>query len=199
MTLSIDFTHPKLLYRLTKGGGKRQMIAKACGLQSLSSPTIIDACGGFGTDALVLASLGAKVIVIERHPLIFQALLSAYNQTVSHPVLAPILMRLTLLEGDAKIHIPNHKADIIYLDPMFPESRKTALHQKNLSTLHQTVGYDNDAHLLLPIALKYASYRVVVKRPRLATPICEEPAPHFSMSGKANRFDIYVNRSIHTR
>lgn len=175
------------------------MIARACGLHVIHSPTIIDACGGFGTDALVLASLGAKVILIERHPLIFQALLSAYTDSASHPVLEPILARITLIHGDATLHIPAHPADIIYLDPMFPASNKTALHQKNLQILHETVGHDEDAALLLPVALHHAKYRVVVKRPRLAPALAEKPVPHFSLTGKANRFDIYVNQGIQGR
>lgn len=192
----IDFTHPKLLYRLQHGGGKTQMIAKACGLPTLKSPTIIDACAGFATDSLVLASLGANVIMMERHPTIVRHLEQAFENAKDHSILAPILARITFISGDAKAEIPRHKADVIYLDPMFPESSKTALHQKNLQILKQTVGTDPDAGELLTIALKYAVYRVVVKRPRKAEQLIKTHSPHFSLEGKANRFDIYVNQGI---
>ena len=199
MSLSIDFTHPKLCYRLTHGGGKSQMIAKACGLQQLKSPRIIDACAGFGTDGLVLASLGAEVIMMERNPLVFEALSSAYTQALSHPLVGPILTRVTLLSGDAQTLIPHYPADIIYLDPMFPPSAKSALHQKNLQILHDIVGFDDDGSNVLSVAIPHATYRTVVKRPRLAPALLATTQPDCIFSGKANRFDVYVNRSIHHR
>jgi 16S rRNA (guanine1516-N2)-methyltransferase len=192
----IDFTHPKLLYRLTHGGGKKQMIAKACGIGQLKSPTILDACAGFGTDSLVLASLGANVIMVERHRVIATLLQEALTKAKDHPELTSILSRITFIHGDAKDIIPQYKADIIYLDPMFPETGNTALQQKNLQFLKHTVGDDSDADQLLPIACRHAIYRTVVKRPRKAPLIAPHIEPHFSLNGKANRFDIYVNKGI---
>jgi 16S rRNA (guanine1516-N2)-methyltransferase len=192
----IDFTHPKLLYRLKEGGGKSQMIAKACGLAQLKSSTIIDACAGFGTDGIILAALGAHVIMIERNPTIAEDLRHAFEHAKDHPDLSDILTRITFIAGDAKDEIPKHPADVIYLDPMFPSSSKTALHQKNLQRLKQTVGTDADAGELLTLALRHATYRTVVKRPRKSETLIADPRPHFSLNGKANRFDIYVNKGL---
>ena len=57
------------------------------------------------------------------------------------------------------------------------------------------VGKDEDADALLAPALKLANYRVVVKRPR-KSPFLNQQKPSFSQEGKANRFDIYVNKSM---
>jgi len=57
------------------------------------------------------------------------------------------------------------------------------------------VGKDEDADLLLAPALNAAKYRVVVKRPR-KSPYLNQQKPSLSQEGKANRFDIYVNKGM---
>ncbi|NVK38448.1 MAG: class I SAM-dependent methyltransferase, partial [Gammaproteobacteria bacterium] len=57
------------------------------------------------------------------------------------------------------------------------------------------VGNDEDADALLAPALKAAKYRVVVKRPR-KSPYLNNQTPTLSQEGKANRFDIYVNKGM---
>ena len=52
------------------GGGKGQDIAKAVGLNKGVKPSVLDATGGLGRDAFVLASLGCNVTMIERSPVV---------------------------------------------------------------------------------------------------------------------------------
>ena len=67
----VDFTDPTLLYRIHKGGGRKQAIAKAIGLKKGHPvPTVLDHTAGFGRDAFVLASLGCRVQMVERHPVV---------------------------------------------------------------------------------------------------------------------------------
>ncbi len=64
--LEIDFLSGAVAHRLKYGGGKGQALPKAIGMKIDKSPKVIDATAGLGRDAFLLASLGAKVIMIER-------------------------------------------------------------------------------------------------------------------------------------
>ncbi|MDE0842252.1 MAG: class I SAM-dependent methyltransferase, partial [Porticoccaceae bacterium] len=83
------------------------------------------------------------------------------------------------------------QVDIIYLDPMYPESGKSAKVKKEMQAFKILVGEDLDADELLDLAIGAAIYRVVVKRPRKAKHL-GNLAPDFSLSGKSTRYDIYA-------
>lgn len=51
--------------RLKRATLKSEMIARACNISE--KPNLIDATAGLGHDALLMAHLGAKVTLIERH------------------------------------------------------------------------------------------------------------------------------------
>jgi 16S rRNA (guanine1516-N2)-methyltransferase len=80
---------------------------------------------------------------------------------------------------------------------MFPQRGKnaSALVKKEMRLFHSLVGDDGDAPLLLAAALSLASHRVVVKRPRRATPL-GGTAPTYALDGKSSRFDIYAKRAF---
>jgi len=93
------------------------------------------------------------------------------------------------------INSKDAKPDVVYLDPMFPEKRKTAAVKKDMAAFHTLVGSDDDADALLPLALQAARYRVVVKRPRHA-PHLDNCKPGMVLEGESTRFDIYPLRSM---
>ncbi len=203
----VDFTSGSVDHRRKQGGGKGQMIAKACGLKAGVYPKILDMTAGLGKDAFVLASLGCELLLNERSPLV-HALLSdglARGRDVSHfddPKLAEILNRMTLLSnGDSRQlyfseqELPSGKIDVVYLDPMFPSREKSADVKKEMRAFHTVVGTDLDAAELLPQALALAEYRVVVKRPRKA-PFLNEQTPSFQLIGKSSRYDIYTLKKM---
>lgn len=193
--LIIDFASAHHHYRRLFGGGKQQTLAKAIGLHSYKLPLkVIDATAGYGEDAFVLASLGCEVILLERIPVLAQHLQAALVAGAANPEIATIIRRMQLMHGDALQILPTLKdrtPDVVYLDPMFPERRKSALVKGKMQLLQQIVGTDPDADQLLPIARAVAKRRVVVKRPRQA-PYLQDLTPHFSYLGRANRFDLYM-------
>lgn len=70
-----DFVGGSAQHRRLYGGGKGQDIAKAVGLNHSSfKPQVLDLTAGLGRDGFVLASLGASVLMLERHPLVFALL-----------------------------------------------------------------------------------------------------------------------------
>ena len=196
--LKIDFNDGALTWRINHGGGTGQAVAKAVGLKQKKQLNVLDATAGTGTDAFVLAALGCRVTMLERHPIVAALLEDALLRASMEPDVFSITQQMTLHQGSS-IEFMQTQAensyDVVFLDPMFPHSGKKAQVKKSMQYFRDMVGKDEDADALLLPALKLANYRVVVKRPR-KSPYLNNQAPNFSQEGKANRFDIYVNKSM---
>jgi len=190
--LSVSFNEGHAAHRLRFGGGRGQSIAKACGLKSGNTPTILDLTAGLGRDAFVLASLGCQVTMVERNPIIAVLLADGLRRATEDPEIgAWVSERLHLVQSDASAYLNSSpEADVIYLDPMFPERKKSAQVKKEMQIFHDIVGDDEDAAMLLEQARGIARQRVVVKRPRLAWALGQQKAPA-CVTGKTTRFDIY--------
>ena len=189
--ITIDFTNSALQYRRLHGGGLQQDLARACGLHK-GLRKLLDATAGYGEDAFILASLGATVTAIERHPEVSNALTLALEQAKNCEEISSIAKRITLISGNAIELIPRVEPfEVIYLDPMFPERKKSALVKKPMRDLKALVGEDDDAEFLLETALQYATHRVVVKRPSGA-PTLSTRKPDIQYPGKSTRFDVYL-------
>jgi 16S rRNA (guanine1516-N2)-methyltransferase len=87
------------------------------------------------------------------------------------------------------------RPDVVYLDPMFPHKKKSALVKKEMRIFQYLVGADMDADSLLMPALSLAEKRVVVKRPDYADPLANKK-PSMMIETKKNRFDVYVNAAM---
>lgn len=199
--LSVDFVSGKAAHRRQFGGGRGQLVAKACGLSKGVTPSIVDATAGLGRDAFVLAGLGAQVLLIERVAAIAALLEDGLERALRHADTAEIAARMTLRHGDAAnalaelVASADFSPQVIHLDPMFPHREKSALVKKEMRLFRELAGDDNDAPRLLEAALDVATHRVVVKRPRKAPPIAG-PAPQHTLEGKTSRYDLYVHRSL---
>lgn len=135
------------LARLKRASHRNELIARAC--QTERQPIIVDATAGLGHDGLLLAWLGARVILIERHPLLAALLQDAHAQAAQHPELASVMQRIQLIHAEAADYLQQLPAglpiafqplatyaaldptelvqsesrtiDVVYLDPMFPK------------------------------------------------------------------------------
>jgi len=191
--------------RVTPHTGK-ELIARAVGLKG-GTLFVVDATAGFARDAFVLAQLGCRVHAIERSPVV--AALVEDGLTRARAVLqrkfTEALVRLTIEVGDARrvlseppasacadarSTLPQEAPDVVYLDPMYPASRKSALNRKELRMLRTLVGDDDDATELFAVARRVALRRVVVKRPFHAPPLA--PDPDIQFKGSSVRFDVYL-------
>lgn len=191
----VDFVSGAVAHRRQFGGGTGQLIAKACGLNKGVRPLVVDATAGLGRDAFVLATLGCSVILLERSALVFELLNDGVEQARRVSEIAEIVERMTCKEVDSIEWLNSlsseDKPDVVYLDPMFPHTEKSAQVKKEMLLFRSLVGQDNDAAALLEAALKAARYRVVVKRPRKA-PCVEGTPPTYQLEGKSCRYDIYA-------
>lgn len=196
--VNADFVSGKVDHRRKFGGGKGQLIAKAVGLKSGITPQVLDATAGLGRDAFVLASLGCEVTLLERSPVVAELLSAGLAQARLSYEVAPVVSLMTMIQADSIEWLSSQVstvADVIYLDPMFPDRDKSSLVKKEMRLFKPLVGGDLDASALLKEALSKARYRVVVKRPRKA-PEIEGISPTLKLEGKSSRYDIYTLKSL---
>jgi 16S rRNA (guanine1516-N2)-methyltransferase len=197
--IRVDFESGAVAHRRRFGGGKGQQIAKACGVSSSFLPYVADLTAGLGRDGFVLATLGCKVDMVERVPVVHALLSDGLHRArlTSDPELQDILSRLSLtnLQGSEFLKTTPNKYDVIYLDPMFPHTDKSAQVKKEMLAFRSLVGADQDSAELLEAALEHDPARVVVKRPRKA-PTIEGAKPSYALEGKSGRFDIYAMRKL---
>ncbi|MBU0909374.1 MAG: class I SAM-dependent methyltransferase [Proteobacteria bacterium] len=188
----VDFTSGALRYRRQFGGGRKEALARAVGLKANRCPSVLDATAGLGRDSFILASLGCRVLLVERSAIIAALLEDGLARAARDPELAAIVARMRIIHADCLTL--NHLApapDVIYLDPMYPHRSKSALVKKEMRLVRALVGDDSDACLLLDWALSHQGVRVVVKRPQGA-PTLDDRKPAFVINGKNSRFDIYL-------
>jgi 16S rRNA (guanine1516-N2)-methyltransferase len=184
-------------FRLGAERARHEAVVKACGLLKAPAPLkVFDATAGLLRDACVLAAAGARVRVAERSPVIAALVADGLARAQGHPELLALLAHLEFVPGDslALLEAMADSADrpaVVYLDPMFPHRDKSALVKKEMRVFRAVVGEDADADALLAPALRAATRRVVVKRPRHA-PWLAGRKPSLAQEGKSARFDIYL-------
>ena len=165
--------------------GRKLALAKACGVRS--GLRVLDGMAGFGLDGITLATLGCRVLMVERDPLLYALLGDAIERAG-----ATIDMAGTIecREGDIRdVLATNDSFDTIYLDPMFPVTDKTALPRKSAQILADLVGApDDDLIDVVRRATPRARMRVVVKRRRHDAELF---APDWRILGRSVRFDVY--------
>ncbi len=197
-TISIDFLKGALAHRQQFGGGRGQALSKAMGLKSGITPNILDTTAGLAGDAFVLATLGCPVTLIERSPIIFSLIENAVERASLSDKFQPILDQgFHIINADANDYITEQLStgsaapDVIYIDPMYPDRKKSALVKKDMQILQRLHGDDDNNSELLENALLYAKKRVVVKRPIHAETI-NKRTPNTCIKSKKTRYDIYT-------
>ena len=152
-----------------KSEGKKQGLVRAC--KPSAGLKIIDATAGWGRDSAVLASFGAEVLMLERHPVMASLLLDAL---LHRSELDQQQLNLQFHAEDAYSYLNSLDAanypDVIYIDPMHP-------------------GPDDDALRLIQLAINRTKQKVVVKWPQKTKPLLPANA---TVEGKTVHFDIYV-------
>ncbi len=198
----VEFVNGPAGYRRRRGG--REMLIRAIGVKQGRPLSIIDATGGMGRDAFLLAGCGCTVHIFERHPVVAALLRDGLRRAAENPATRESAGRTRLVAADSRKSLENmtnmeKNIDVVYLDPMFPGRTKSALVKKELQILQLLVGQDddNDTEQLLAAALNAARNRVVVKRPKSAPPLAG-PKPSHCLSGTTTRFDVYMTMTPKT-
>jgi len=191
--LVCDFTGGAVPHRFRFGGGRGQALPRAVGMKGGRTPKITDATAGLGRDAFLLASLGAEVTLIERSPEMHRLLAEGMARAAqAGGEIAAAIARMTLIHGDARELLPTLSPEVVLVDPMHPERRKSSLVKQEMRLIREIVGVDEDAVELMKVALAVASKRVVLKWPRRAAPMEGLPPCSHSIEGKTTRYDVFM-------
>jgi 16S rRNA (guanine1516-N2)-methyltransferase len=191
----VDFLGGKADYRRRYGSSKDEELLRAVTSKRHQTPKVLDATAGLGRDAFVLASHGCQVTMLERRPIIAALLADGLKRAALAKDTERIARRMKLLPGDSleimQKLVGNKRPEVIYLDPMYPHRRKSAMIKKEMLVMRMLAGDDDDSGELLEISLKTAGRRVVVKRPSFAPPLADRK-PDLVCKTKNNRFDVYL-------
>lgn len=184
--------------RHRRRGGQNELLGRAVGFGRKTPLNVLDATAGLGRDGFVLADLGCRVRLCERHPVIVELLANGLSraQASDDPWLKKAAGNLMLLPGDARQLQATELAgtDVVYLDPMFPARSKSASVKKEMALFQAVLddpGTEPDSDALLLWALQQKVARVVVKRPAKAAELADRKPSHV-IAGKAVRYDVYV-------
>lgn len=147
---------------------------------------VADLSAGMGVDAFTIASTGRKVYCIERCPPVAMLLFDGISRCP--PGLADLICmhycdsRLWLTQQSGNL-------DVIYIDTMFREKKKSVKSSKQMQILRELAGEDLDAQSLIDCALSQAVSRVIVKKSANAA----QPATPAIVQyrGKTIRFDVF--------
>jgi 16S rRNA (guanine1516-N2)-methyltransferase len=198
-SVHVDFVEGALAHRQQFGGGRGQAIARAIGLKHGNTPSVLDITAGLARDAFVLACLDCKLTLVEQSLVLYTLIDDGIRRGLASPASADVLKNIMNLVYADSVLCMEHmdrktRPDVIYIDPMYPERKKSALVKKDMQILQHLLGKDENAEALLKTALKCAGKRVVVKRPIHAETV-GDIKPDTSISSKKTRYDVYlVNR-----
>ncbi len=192
------------LRRRLHQSSRKDALLRACSLERKRRLNIVDATGGFGRDAWLLASSGARVKVVERNPVV--AWLLQHSRAEEYGRCRSLAECIEIHQADAAVFLrqmEEEACDIVYLDPMFPVRRKKLKNSQRIELLRAVTRFEgsNDSlQGLLELALRCARHRVVLKRPRGVAVISADSLKvrcgFYSLTGSSSRFDVYTRRSL---
>ena len=195
-TLSLMADFVPMIPRLKQGVIGTELLVRAAKIKKTEDdnpPVLIDATAGLGEDALLLAAAGFSVKMYEKNRIIAALLEDCLKRAQDVPELSKIISRMELLNADsiAAMRNLNEPPDVIYLDPMFPERKKSALVKKKFQLLgHLEEPCTNEEELLFA-AIEAHPHKIVIKRPAKG-PYLAGIKADYSVSGKAVRYDCLV-------
>ena len=180
--------------RLKKGVLDTELLVRAAKIKKADHAlTAIDATAGFGQDSILLAAAGFSVKLYEKNPVIAALLEDALCRAKECPELKDAAGRMELAGTDSieAMKALNKAPDVIYLDPMFPKRKKSALIKKKFQLLQQLETPCENEIELFEAALAAQPHKIVVKRPAKGAYLADR-RPSYSLAGKAVRYDVFV-------
>ncbi len=195
LQLRADFTHlkPRLKHHNLSG----ELIVKASKIRGREDLHVLDATAGLGEDSFLLAGAGFAVDLYEYDAVIAALLQDAIRRALQSgdETVREAARRMRFHEEDSVKAMKklSSRPDVILLDPMFPERRKTGLIKKKFQLLQLLERPCDNEEALFEAALAACPLRIVVKRPQKG-PYLAARKPDYSLSGKAIRYDVYLNK-----
>lgn len=182
-SVCVDFESGKLKYR-SLSHIRAELVVKAVTGKHKNTLTVLDTTAGFGKDSYILSLAGCEVTACESNPVMYALLKDAFGRSSATQV--------SLINADSRNMISSNSYDVIYIDPMYPQTNKSARNNKDMSFLQDFVGHQPDmAEELFKLSLQSECKKIVIKRPPKAGFVYDKK-PTSQIIGKAVRFDIYA-------
>ena len=187
--IHIDFLKGQMGWRL-KRTDHETLLKKALG-KKRDNLTILDGTAGFLSDTLIFLALGHKVIACEQSRVLFMLLNDAINRAREKLI---FLKNLVLAHGNAiDIYKNARNVDLIYLDPMYPDSKKNAARSGSMNDIKNILEIESIKNLEDQIFFDFKKQdfkKIVLKRPIKSKII--DTNLNYQVKGKSTRFDVYI-------
>ncbi len=193
-SLTIDFASKEIANRINPKAKKCSVVQAVEG-RNKNKLKILDTTAGLGRDSFTLAARGHSVVAIEKDPYIFLLLSDALDRAKQHAHISDIANNITFINDDSSEYITacSNSFDCAYVDPMFPERKKSAKVKKDMQIMHNVAfnSDENNNDILTNLTNRKLAKKIIVKRPVNAEFLANKK-PSSQLKGKTNRFDIYL-------
>ena len=184
----IDFDSGSTAWRI-KHADHEKLIKKALG-KSEAPLNILDCTAGLLQDALLFLGLGHQVTALEQSRILFYLLQDGIERSDNQS----IFLNLDLMHMNACSYASMAKGfDVIYFDPMYSPTKKTALSSGQLqyiAKILETELIKNDPKQDFEVLQLIPAKKMIVKRPIKADPFSSQI--NYQVLGKTTRFDVYI-------
>lgn len=161
-----------------------------------SDTLVIDLCAGFCRDSLCFSSWGFKVLSLERNLEVYELVSKTLQELAqSDALFAQLFSRIEYRYQNAFDFLKScdsNTLDLIYVDPMYPNRKSSALNKKEMRFLKDLVGEDHDRDELIQLAWKKSSKRLVVKKPKNTISCRGLPPPTHIFKGSSTHYEVYL-------
>jgi len=179
----VDFDSKQLQFR-SQSHLNAELIIKAVLGKKKQATSILDCTAGFGKDSYIMSLTGSQISAYESNPLMFALLKDGLNRCN--------IENITLYKKDALNFIKTSPCEVIYIDPMYPATKKSAKNNKQMALLQSFVGHQTQmTEDLFTQARGSNAKKIVIKRP-VKAPYVNNTKPTSQIIGKAARFDVYA-------
>ena len=187
---SVDFGETQ---RRVRGARVRSELLVRAAMGRDGAPGLaVDATAGFGGDSFILAAAGYRVIAFERNRFIAELLADGLERALCDPGTSDAASRIELRREDSLEALPELelRPDVVLLDPMFPERKKSGAVKKKARMLEALEPPCSDGEALFEAALAAHPRRLIIKRPAGAEPLGGRK-PDYVLSGDVVRYDCF--------
>jgi 16S rRNA (guanine1516-N2)-methyltransferase len=188
--LNVNFLSGKLGWRIKRADHEGNL-KKALG-KTKERLNIFDATAGLLSDSMIFLSLGHNVVAVEQSKIIYLLVNDAIHRARNR---IPFLKNLKFIHDNSIVSYKKSKKsfDIIYLDPMYPVTKKKIKKSGDLRSIGSILELENlfdKGDYLIDKFMKVDCKKLILKRPLKSEKIYSNI--NYQVKGKTTRFDIYL-------
>ena len=188
--LNVNFLSGKLGWRIKRADHEGNL-KKALG-KTKERFNIFDATAGLLSDSMIFLSLGHNVVAVEQSKIIYLLVNDAIHRARNKKLL---LKNLKFIHGNSIVSYKKSKKsfDIIYLDPMYPVTKKKIKKSGDLRSIGSILELENlfdKGDYLIDQFMKVDCKKLILKRPLKSETTYSNI--NYQVKGKTTRFDIYL-------